>query len=262
MVFDVGRALDILGIGGIALELREDRREGLAHEIGQHVEPAAMGHADHHLVDAELAAALQDLLQRRDQRSRRRPGRSAWCRCICGRGSARSTSAAVSRSRIACLPSAVNSVWLRIDFDALLDPGLLGRVLDMHELDADLAAIGGAQLGQDLAQRRGLEAQDIADEDRPVHIGLGEAVGRGIELGMGLDRLQAQRIEIGLQMAAHAIGADEHAGRGSNPWPRRAAPRCFGLSGRCRFARHRGAAAGAAAPLAALAIAGADCHWP
>ena len=67
MVFDVGRALDVLGIGGIALEFREDRGEGLAHEIGQHVEPAAMRHADHDLVDAELAAALQDLLQRRDR---------------------------------------------------------------------------------------------------------------------------------------------------------------------------------------------------
>ena len=67
MVLDVARALDVLGIGRIALELGEDRREGLAHDVGQHVQAAAMGHADHDLLDAELAAALQDLLQGRDQ---------------------------------------------------------------------------------------------------------------------------------------------------------------------------------------------------
>jgi hypothetical protein len=33
--------------------------------------------------DAERAAALDDLLQRRDQRLRRRRGRSAWCRDTC-----------------------------------------------------------------------------------------------------------------------------------------------------------------------------------
>ena len=68
MVFDVARAMDVLGLGRDALELGEDRGEGLADEIGQHVEPAAMRHADHELPDAELAAAAQDRLQRRHQR--------------------------------------------------------------------------------------------------------------------------------------------------------------------------------------------------
>ena len=68
MVFDVARALHVLGIGGIALEFGEQRGERLAHHVGQHVEPAAMRHADHQLLHAELAAALDDLLQRRDQR--------------------------------------------------------------------------------------------------------------------------------------------------------------------------------------------------
>ena len=33
--------------------------------------------------------------------------------------------------------------------DALLDPGLLGGILDVHELDADLTAIGGAHGADD-----------------------------------------------------------------------------------------------------------------
>src|SRR6187399_4076 len=40
----------------------------LAHHLGQHVEAAAMRHADDDLLHAEIAAALDDLLQRRDQR--------------------------------------------------------------------------------------------------------------------------------------------------------------------------------------------------
>src|SRR3546814_14930750 len=46
----------------------EDRRERLAHEVGEHVEAAAMRHADDHVLEAELAAALQDLLEGRDHR--------------------------------------------------------------------------------------------------------------------------------------------------------------------------------------------------
>ena len=57
MVFDVARAVDVLGIGRIALELREDRGKGLADEIGEHVEAAAMRHADHEFADTEVAAA-------------------------------------------------------------------------------------------------------------------------------------------------------------------------------------------------------------
>ena len=40
---------------------------GLAHHRGQHVQPAAVGHADDDVLHAERAAALDDLLQRRDQ---------------------------------------------------------------------------------------------------------------------------------------------------------------------------------------------------
>jgi hypothetical protein len=41
---------------------------GLAHDLGEDVQPAAVGHAEDDLADAELAAALDDLLERRDQR--------------------------------------------------------------------------------------------------------------------------------------------------------------------------------------------------
>ena len=79
--------------------------------------------------------------------------------------------------------------------DPALDPGFLLGVLDVHELDADRAAIGLPQDLHDLPQRRGFAAQHVVDEDRLVHVGVGEAVGRRIKLGVRGGDDQAQRIE-------------------------------------------------------------------
>ena len=97
--------------------------------------------------------------------------------------------------------------------DALLDPRLLVGIGDVHVLDADLAAVGLAQPVHDLAQGRGIaEAERAEDQDRAVPVGLAEAVGRGIELAMRRLAHQAQRIEVGLEMAADAVGADQQEG--------------------------------------------------
>ncbi len=95
-------------------------------------------------------------------------------------------------------------------FHLALDPGLLVGILDVHELDADRAAIGLAQDGLDFPQRRGLAAEHVVDEDRLVEIVVGETVGARVQLGVRAGNLQAERIEPRLQMAAHAIGADQH----------------------------------------------------
>ena len=68
VIFDVARAFDLVGRRRAALEFVEDGAVRLGHDLRQHVEPAAMRHADHDLAHAERAAALDDLLQRRDHR--------------------------------------------------------------------------------------------------------------------------------------------------------------------------------------------------
>ena len=96
--------------------------------------------------------------------------------------------------------------------DALLDPALLGRVGDVHELDAERAAIGPPQDLEHLGDGGELEPEHVVDEDLPAEVGLGEAVGRRVEVGFGLRRLEAERVEMGVEMAAHAVGADHHDG--------------------------------------------------
>ena len=92
----------------------------------------------------------------------------------------------------------------------LLNPSLLGRILDVHELDTDSAAVGLADRFNNLTQRRRFETQHAIDKDRPVKILVGKAVGLGVELRMRLDRLEAEGIQLRLEMSTHAVGADQH----------------------------------------------------
>ena len=95
-------------------------------------------------------------------------------------------------------------------FDARLQPGLLVRVLDVHELHADRAGIGRLAAGDDLAQRRGLaEAEIVADEDAPVEVARREAVGFVVQLRVVFALFDAERIELRQQMAAHPVAADQ-----------------------------------------------------
>ena len=59
---------------------------------------------------------------------------------------------------------------------------------------------------------REFEPEHLVEEDLAVEVGVGEAVGARIELLLVLVRLEAERIEIGVEMAAHAVGADQHQG--------------------------------------------------
>jgi hypothetical protein len=89
-----------------------------------------------------------------------------------------------------------------------LQPGLAPGVLDVGELDADLAAVGRAQALQDLAQRLHRAAREIAGDVGPVEIVAAEAVVRRIQLGE-IAGLPAQGIRVRDPMSAGAIGMDQ-----------------------------------------------------
>ena len=91
-------------------------------------------------------------------------------------------SASISCSRISRLLLGGRPRQVVDALHALLDPGLLVGILDVHELDADRAAVGLAQDLDDLAERRLLEAEHVVEEELAVEVGVGEAVGLGVEL--------------------------------------------------------------------------------
>ena len=82
----------------------------------------------------------------------------------------------------------------------------------MHELHAERLAVGATQDGEDLAQRAEFEPEHLVEKDRAVHVGVGETVGARIEVLLVMVRLEAERVEIGVEMSARAVGADQHQG--------------------------------------------------
>jgi hypothetical protein len=210
MVLHVARALHVFGIGRIAAELREDRAERLAHHVGEHVEPAAVRHAEHDLLGAELAPALDDLLQRRDH------GLGALEAEALGAGVFLVEEALEDfgggkplQDRALAVDREIGAVLDALQ--ALLDPEPLRRLHDVHVFDADAAAVGVDEAIENLLQRRRLaEAQDAVDEDRLIEIGFGEAIALVVEILVIGAFGDAERIEIGDQVPARAVGADQH----------------------------------------------------
>src|SRR3954454_7038294 len=68
VIFHIARTLHIAGQHAAALKLVEYLPVRLAHDVGEHIQATAMGHAHHNLFHAQLTAALDDLLQRRNHR--------------------------------------------------------------------------------------------------------------------------------------------------------------------------------------------------
>src|SRR5882724_7292880 len=211
MIFDVAGALDRVGIGRAALELVKQRAMRLAHHLRQHVEAAAMRHADHDFLHAEIAAALDDLFQRRDQRF------SAVEAKALGAGELEIAELLKTfgfdqlvEDRAPAL--AGERDFLVRPFDTFLDPGLLCSVGDVHELDAERLAVGALADRDDFAKRAVFEAEHVIEEDLAVEVGFREAVGARIEFFAVARRLNAERIELGMKMPAHAVGANQHQG--------------------------------------------------
>src|SRR5690606_40362171 len=60
VVLHVARAFHVIGRERAALELVEDGPVRLTHHLGEHVETAAMGHAEHDFLEAHLAARSEE----------------------------------------------------------------------------------------------------------------------------------------------------------------------------------------------------------
>ena len=188
MVLHVAGAFDLVRRRRAALEFVEQGAVRLAHHLRQHVETAAMRHADADFLHAEIAAALDDLLHRRDQRLGAVEAEALGA----GVFDVEEFLEAFRLDQLVedrALALAGEGDLLVAAFDALLDPRLLRGVGDVHELHAERLAVGAAQDGEDFAQGSELEAEHHVEEDAAVVVGLGEAIGARVELGFVLLRL-------------------------------------------------------------------------
>src|SRR6185436_12141298 len=168
-----------------------------------------MRHADNDLFNAQRAAALDDLLQRGNHGFA--PVEAESFRA--GEFQIAEFLEAFSLDQLVedgALALAGETDLLVGPFDALLDPGLLRGVGDMHELDPERLAISAADDRQDFAQGAELEPKHPIKKDRPVVIAVAETVRSGIEILLVTLRLEPKRIEMGMKVPARPIRANEH----------------------------------------------------
>ncbi len=98
--------------------------------------------------------------------------------------------------------------------DALLEPRALGRVLDVHVLEADGAGVGVAQDAEDLAQlHEPLAVAERSGGELAVEVPQRQAVARGVEIGVAAG-VVLERVGVGHQVTADPERVDEleHAG--------------------------------------------------
>ena len=210
VVLDVAGALH--GVGGdVVLELPEQLPVGLADDVDQHVQPAAVGHAEHRRVEGRVGGVGQEGVEERDRRLGALDAEALL-------GDVAGGEELLERlGRV----EAVEDVQLLVPVDGVvgaldlgLDPVLLVGLLDVHVLDADRAAVGVAQDAEDVAERGPLAAGQAAGEVLPVEVPDRQPVAGGVELLVHAGRLHAQRVEVGDEVPSHPVHVDQRVDLG------------------------------------------------
>ncbi len=208
VVLDVAAAVVEIGLlVQLVLELGEDLGGGLLEDVGQHVEPPAVGHPDHDLADAGTGCPFDQPLEQRDQALR--PFQREALRAEelvlqellehLGADDLLKDLEAIGPGQRQPVPRALHPA---------LQPLAQLEIVDVRGLHAHGAAVGFAQQTDQLTQRLASRPRDVLAAEHQVEVLRGEAVILERDLGARA-RDQPQRIEIGGEVAELAVGLDD-----------------------------------------------------
>ena len=198
-----------------ALELAEDLAVALPDGVHEHVEPAAVRHAEDDLGHAAVGRGRQQRVEHRDERLRALEAEPLLAQVL------RVEEALERLGRVEPVEDAAlhRGVGRGVRaLDPALDPLLLLGLLDVHELDADRARVGVAQHAEDVAQghragpdRSGAELAGGEGPDRELAVEVPDrqAVVVDVELGVGVGLAPAERVEVRDQVPAHPVHVDQ-----------------------------------------------------
>ncbi len=216
---DVGReAHVVLHVAGggvvvvleLAFELVEQLARALAEGVHQHVQAAAVGHADHHVLDAILAGVTDDGVHHRDQRIAAFQ-REALLADVLGVQVAFQTLGSRQALQGAALGLCVQVVVATGHFQALVQPLALLDLGDVHEFRTDRAGVGLLQTLQQVAQFHARLAGDTAGAELTAQVAFRQAVERQAQIRRIGRRGQAQRVQAGTEVATRTVGGDQAA---------------------------------------------------
>ena len=209
VVLDVAAALDGTFFD-TDFEFAKQSLVGLAHDVDQYVQSAAVGHADNYFAEAGIGGVADDRVENWD-------GALATFKTEpLGAGV---LAIEETLERFSSIKPGENMTFFVVfrgavdAFDGSLYPAFLFGVLDMHVVDACGAAVGIAHLAQDVAQdhlaRSGLAGIGVIGvEELAVEVPHRESVGLGIDVDVGIGLAQTQRIEVGDQVATNSVHVD------------------------------------------------------
>ena len=230
MVFHISGSELASSLGGTALEFVKDLVIALAHDRREHVQAAAMRHSDDDFIYPECAAALDDLLKGRNRSLAAIKPEALRARITLVQESLEALG--FDQLPEDCdLPLAREGHTFIGTLHTFLQPGLLCRIGDMHELDSEGRTVSAPQDVQHLARGGPLKAEVTVNVDFPVHVPGTEPVSHGIQLRLFAKTGKTKRVELCGEMPAEPEGADHHQGaNGINNCPLQALlvePRAF-----------------------------------
>ena len=206
MILHVSPAHHGLDLG--VLELGEELVGALAEDVDEDVEAPAVGHAHDDLLAALPREFLEQPVEQRDQALGAFQREPLLADVLAVEERLQRLGLGEPRQDAQLLLAGQRRRVLR-GLHALLQPALDGGILAVHVLDADGAAVGPAQAGEDLAQRHlALAAGEVAGREGLVEIRVGEA--EMLDLQLRRRRLEEpERVQIGEEVAADAVRVDQ-----------------------------------------------------
>ena len=233
----------------LPLELAEDRLVGLSDRVREDAQPAAVRHPDHDLVRPRLGDQRNRLVEHRDEHiealdrelllAEEDPSEVPLEAVDLGQA-LEQAALLVGLERLPVLPR----------LDRLPEPDATLVVGDVLDLVRDRAAVGVPEPREGVGKRLGGDVE-TQQRRRDTRLELGSEPGNqplGLERRVA-HRLGAERIEMGGEVAVHAVRLDERHRRGDAAEEQVVGGTCGRRFGRRRRRYGRGARGGAVAVL-------------
>ena len=190
----------------VAFELGEQVAGHLAHDVDQHVQAAAVGHADDNLLHAALAGVVHELIHRGNEAFAAFE-REALLADVLGVEKTLEPLGLGELLQDMALALRIIRRGAAHGLKTLLDPALDRRIGHVHVLCPDRAAVRVAKRLEDFAQRHRAFFGEVRVRrgKHLVKISFGQAVRGRIQLGNDRMLLGLERIQIGPARAEPAI---------------------------------------------------------
>src|SRR6185437_2628346 len=177
----------------------------MADHVCQNVQPATMRHPHCDLLDAQIAGAINQLVEECDD-GFASFDREALLAQKFGIQKPLKLFGGNELPENALLNFRVDRIGMHeLAANLLAQPKLLFLALNVTILGADLAAVGALENVEDLSQGRSFRPAEAARDEYSIQIPNRQSVGFDVEFGMIKQRHRMQRIDVRRQMATHAI---------------------------------------------------------